>query len=68
MLITEFIGINNCEKFPGYVTHAMTNYVNFKQRRLRLGRPRHRWVNSIGLGRGTDWIGLAQDRDKWRAL
>jgi hypothetical protein len=39
-----------------------------------LGRPRHRWVDNIrmylgeiGWG-GVDWIGLAQDRDKWRAL
>jgi hypothetical protein len=39
-----------------------------------LGRPRRRWVDNIkmdlleiGLG-DVDWIGLAQDRDKWRAL
>jgi hypothetical protein len=38
-----------------------------------LGRPRHRWVdNKMDLGEigwgGVDWIGLAQDTDKWRAL
>jgi hypothetical protein len=39
-----------------------------------LGRPRRRWVNNIKMdlvevGWGdVDWIGLAQDRDKWRAL
>jgi hypothetical protein len=39
-----------------------------------LGRPRHMCVNSfkmdlaeIGWG-GVDWIGLAQDRDRWRAV
>jgi hypothetical protein len=39
-----------------------------------LGRPRLRWADNIkidlleiGWG-GVDWIGLAQDRDKWRAL
>jgi hypothetical protein len=39
-----------------------------------LGRPRRRWVDSIkmnlldvGWG-GVEWIGLAQDRDRWRAL
>jgi hypothetical protein len=39
-----------------------------------LGRPRRRWVDNsrldlgeIGWG-GVNWIGLAQDRDKWRAL
>jgi hypothetical protein len=39
-----------------------------------LGRPRHRWVDNIRIDLleirwgGVDWIGLAQDRDKWRAL
>jgi hypothetical protein len=39
-----------------------------------LGRPRCRWVDNIKMdlleiGWGdVDWIGLAQDRDKWRAL
>jgi hypothetical protein len=39
-----------------------------------LGRPRRRWMDNIkmdlleiGWG-GVDWIGLAQDRDRWRAL
>ena len=39
-----------------------------------LGRPRHRWVDNIRMdlqevGCGCmDWIGLAQDRDRWRTL
>jgi hypothetical protein len=39
-----------------------------------LGRLRWRWVDNIkmGLGEirwgGVDWIGLVQDRGKWRAL
>ena len=39
-----------------------------------LGRPRRRWVGNIKIdlqevGRGYgDWMGLAQDRDSWRAL
>ena len=39
-----------------------------------LGRPRRRWEVNIkmnlqegGCG-GMDWIDLAQDRDRWRAL
>jgi hypothetical protein len=34
-----------------------------------LGRPRRMWVDLVEVGWGNvDWIGLAQDRDKWRAL
>jgi hypothetical protein len=42
--------------------------------RRSLGRPRRRWVDNIRmefleLGCGdVDWIGLAQDRNRWRAL
>ena len=39
-----------------------------------LGRPRNRWEDNIkmelqevGYG-GMDWIELAQDRERWRAL
>ena len=39
-----------------------------------LGRPGHRWVDiirtdlqEVGCGH-MDWIGLAQDRDRWRTL
>ena len=42
-------------------------------KRLR-GRPRRRWVynvrtdlQEVGCGY-MDWIGLAQDRDRWRTL
>ena len=38
-----------------------------------LGRPRRRWEDSIKMdlqevGLGVDWMELAQDRDRWRAL
>jgi hypothetical protein len=39
-----------------------------------LGRPRRRWEDNIKMdlqkveGGSMDWIELAQDRDRWRAL
>jgi len=42
--------------------------------RRPLGRPRRRWVDIIRMDLQEvvcgymDWIGLAQDRDKWRTL
>ena len=40
----------------------------------KLGRPRRRWEDNINMDlqevgcRGMDWIELAQDRDRLRAL
>jgi hypothetical protein len=42
--------------------------------RRRLGRPRRRWEDNIKMDLrevrwgGMDWINLAQDRNRWRAL
>jgi hypothetical protein len=39
-----------------------------------LGRPRCRWADNIRMDLGevgwgdVDWIGLAQDRNRWRAV
>jgi hypothetical protein len=38
-----------------------------------LGRPRRRWEDNIKMdlqqvGWGMDWIDMAQDRDRWRAV
>jgi hypothetical protein len=39
-----------------------------------LGRPRHKWEDNIMTDLqevecwGVDWIDLAQDRNRWRAL
>jgi len=44
------------------------------ERRRPLGSPRRRWVDNIRMdlqevGCGyMDWIGLAQDRDRWQML
>jgi hypothetical protein len=43
-------------------------------RKRPLGRPRRRWVDNVRMDLGevgwgdVDWIGLAQDRNRWRAL
>jgi hypothetical protein len=47
--------------------------VGIPEVRRPLGRPRRRWVENIRMdlqevGGYMDWIGLAQDRDRWRAL
>jgi hypothetical protein len=40
----------------------------------QLGRPRRRWIDNIKMDlleivlSVVDWIGLAQDRHRWRAL
>jgi hypothetical protein len=42
--------------------------------RRSLGRPRHRWEGNIKMNHqevgwgGVDWIDMAQDRHRWRAL
>jgi len=46
----------------------------WRERERPLGRPRCRWVDNIRMdlqevGCGyMDWIGLAQDRDRWQTL
>jgi hypothetical protein len=49
--------------------------VGIPEGRRALERPRRRWednikmeLRAVGWGGGIDWIDLAQDRDRWRAL
>jgi hypothetical protein len=53
---------------------AYRGLVGKPEGRRPLGRPRRRWKDNIkmdlrevGWG-GINWINLAQDRDRWRAL
>jgi hypothetical protein len=58
----------------GEMRIAYRSLVGKPEGKRPLGRPRHRWVDNIKMdlleiGRGgVDWIGLAQDGDKCRAL
>jgi hypothetical protein len=53
------------------LTHNKTHKPEGKR---PLGRPRCRWVDNIRMDLGevgwgdVDWIGLADDRNRWRAL
>jgi hypothetical protein len=66
-------------RWAGYVArmgqkrNAYFLLVGKPERRRPLGRRRRRWVDNIGMdivevGWSDDWIGLAKDTDKWRAL
>ena len=55
-------------------THFFHSCFNLIMVSSPLGRPRRRWEDNIKMDlqevgcRGMDWIELAKDRDKWRAL
>jgi hypothetical protein len=58
----------------GEKRNACRLLVGKPKRKRPLGRPRRRWVDNITMDHGevgwgdVDWIGLAKDRNRWRAL
>ena len=55
----------------GRVVHRVL--VGKAEGKRSLGRPRRRWEDNIKMdlqevGGGGDWMEMAQDRDRWRAL
>jgi hypothetical protein len=58
----------------GEERNAYRLLVGKPERKKPLGRPRRRWVDNIRMdlvevGWGVvDWIGLAKDRNRWRAV
>jgi hypothetical protein len=62
-------------RWAGHVAHmgekrnANRLLVGKPEEKRPLGRPRRRWVDKWILERwDVDWIGLAQDRNRWRDL
>jgi hypothetical protein len=58
----------------GEKRNAYRLLVGKKEGKRPLGRSRHRWVDNIRMYLGevgwgdVDWIRLAKDRNRWRAL
>jgi len=61
-----------CNTYGGEEVNTGILWVNLRERPF--GRPRRIWEDNIKIdlqevGRmGMDWIDLAQDRNRWRAL
>jgi hypothetical protein len=72
----------SCSHVWGEKRNAYRLLVGKPEGKRPLGRPRHRWVDNVRVDLGenvtvdlgevgwgdVDWIGLAQDRNRWRAL
>jgi hypothetical protein len=58
----------------GAKRNAYRSLVGKPEGKRPLGRPGRRWVDNIRMDLGevgwgdVDWIGLAQDRMRWRAI
>jgi hypothetical protein len=67
-------------RWAGYVARMKEKrnvyrlFIRKSEGKRPLGRPRRKWINNIKIDRleiglsVVDWIGLAQDRYRWRAL
>jgi hypothetical protein len=58
----------------GEMRHAYRLFVEKPEGKRSLGRPRRMWVDNIRMDLGevgwgdVGWIGLAKDRNRWRAV
>ena len=70
--LLQYCSILLAELENPYIVHKVL--VEKPEGKRPLGRPRHRWEDNIKIdlqevGRGCgDWMELAKDRDRWRAL
>jgi len=65
-------------KWTGFACLSLVNFVCFypciTDCLYYVRKPRHRWEDNIKLGLqkvgcgGMEWVELAEDRDRWRAL
>jgi len=61
-------------KNSGYLSSVVVTLLGKQEGKRPLERPRRRWMDNIKIdlqevGCGyVEWIGLAQDRDRWRKL
>jgi hypothetical protein len=68
------LNLHNAVTRMGEKRNVYRLLVGKPQEKRPLGRPRRRWVDNIKMGlleigmNVVDWIGLAQDRYRWRAL
>jgi hypothetical protein len=59
-------------RWAGHVAYSIL--VGRPEGRRPIGRPRRRWEDNIKMNLqevgwwGMDWIDMAQDRDRWRAV
>ena len=66
--------MDRISNIKGLAETKIKNYFTILVGVKTLGRPRRRWVDNIRLDlqevgcRYMDWIGLAQDRDRWRTF
>jgi len=62
-----------CSTYGGE-ERRMHGLVGKPERKSPLGRPNHRWEDNIKMDlrevgcESMDWVELAQDTDRWRAL
>jgi hypothetical protein len=66
--------MNYSKIFTRWRQESFDRHINFLEGKRPLGRPRRRWEDNIKMDlqevgcRNMDWIELAQDMDRWRAL
>ena len=78
--VKKFTSLLLTFRWAGHVTHMGKErgvhrvLVGKPEGKRALGRPRRRWEDSIKMdlqevgGGGGNWMELARDRDRWRAL